>query len=137
MTPTSNRCGGAQLLVVPWRPQLARRWPRIIELLFEYHKRMSRSRDVDPAARLRKTTRGWAEPSPTHCSECGATLGPRKVLVGVVTCLCGRSHRTNFCRACEFTHYTSALGPECLLLAMDERNMRATLRTDDDQASPP
>ena len=98
---------------------------------------MSRSRDVDPAARLRKTARGWAEPSPTHCSECGATLGPRKVLVGVVTCLCGRSHRTHFCRACEFTHYTPALGPECLLLAMDERNMRATLRTDDDQASPP
>ena len=101
------------------------------------HKRMSRSRDVDPAVRLRKTARGWAEPSPTHCSECGATLGPRKVLVGVVTCLCGRSHRTHFCRACDFTHYTPALGPECLLLAMDERNMRATLRTDDDQASPP
>ena len=98
---------------------------------------MARSRDVDPAVRLRKTARGWAEPSPTHCPECGAALGPRKVLVGVAPCRCGRSHRTHFCRACEFTQYTPALGAECLLLAMDERNMRATLRTDDDQASPP
>ena len=98
---------------------------------------MARSRDVDPAVRLRKTARGWAEASPTHCPECGAALGPRKVLVGTAACRCGRSHRTHWCPACEFTQYTPALGDQCLLLAMDERNMRAKMRADDDQASPP
>jgi hypothetical protein len=39
--------------------------------------------------------------------------------------------------ACGFTQYTPALGDQCLLLAMDERNMRAEMRADDDQASPP
>ena len=92
-----------------------------------------------PDVHLRRTARGWVEPSPTHCSECGVALGPRKMLVGTAACRCGRSHRTHFCRACEFTQYSPVLGDECLLLAMDERNMRAASRADrdGDQASPP
>ena len=81
-----------------------------------------------PGTRLRRTARGWVEPRPSHCPECGARLGPHKVLVGVAQCRCAQSHRTFFCRACEFTLYSPALTDGCLLLAMDERNMRKTLR---------
>jgi hypothetical protein len=59
---------------------------------------MVRGRDPDPDVQLHQTARGWAEPRPPHCPDCGAALGPRKVLVGVAQCRCGRSHRTHFCR---------------------------------------
>ena len=98
--------------------------------MFEYHTQMAASRALDPDVRLHQTARGWAEPTPSHCPDCGAALGPRKVLVGLVQCRCGRSHRTHFCRHCESTQYSPRLGEDCLLLAMDERNMRATLRAD-------
>lgn len=81
-----------------------------------------------PHAQLRRTARGWAEPRPTQCSACGASLGPHRTLVGIAQCRCGQSHRTHFCRSCEFTHYSPPLGDECLLLAMDERNLRAAAR---------
>jgi hypothetical protein len=90
------------------------------------------ARDPDPDVQLQQSARGWIEPRPSHCSACGAALGPRKVLVGVAQCRCGRSHRTHFCRACETTHYSPRLGDQCLLLALDERNMRAALRADGD-----
>jgi hypothetical protein len=93
---------------------------------------MAPRRDPDPGVQLHQTARGWVEPKPSRCPDCGAALGPRKVLVGVAQCRCGRSHRTHFCRACEATQYSPRLGDQCLLLAMDERNMRATLRTDRD-----
>jgi hypothetical protein len=99
----------------------------------EYYVQVARSRHRDSDVRLHKTARGWAEPSPSHCPDCGAALGPRKVLVGVAQCRCGRSHRTHFCRSCESTQYSPRLGAQCLLLAMDERSMRATLRDDGDE----
>jgi hypothetical protein len=34
--------------------------------------------------------------------------------------------------ACETTHYSPRLGDQCLVLALDERNMRAALRADGD-----
>ena len=89
-----------------------------------------RRQEDEPAARLRKTARGWVEPRPSHCTACAAALGPGKVLVGTAQCLCGRAHRTYFCRTCEWTDHWPALGPECLLLAMDERNLRASRRAD-------
>lgn len=62
--------------------------------------------------------------------------GAGKVLVGTTACRCGQAHRTHFCRSCESTLFSPALGPQCLLLAMDERNMRAELHAEDDQAAP-
>lgn len=97
---------------------------------------MSRSRDGRPAVRLRRTARGWAEQAPTQCPECNAALGAGAVLVGTTACRCGQAHRTHFCRSCEFTLFSPELGPQCLLLAMDERNMRAELRAEGDQAAP-
>ena len=85
--------------------------------------RVERSRDFDPHVQLRRTARGWVEPSPTHCSRCGAALGPRAVLVGIQQCSCGRSHRTHHCLACETTHFMPPLGDRCVLLSLDERNM--------------
>lgn len=93
-------------------------------------------RDADPDTRLRKTARGWAEPSPSHCSNCGSALGPMKVLVGVASCRSCGSHRTHFCRACESTQYTPLIGEQCLLMALDERNMRALIEADDDDQAP-
>ena len=97
---------------------------------------MSRSRDGRSAVRLRRTARGWAEQAPTQCPECNAALGAGAVLVGTTACRCGQAHRTHFCRSCEFTLFSPELGPQCLPLAMDERNMRAELRAEGDQAAP-
>lgn len=118
MTPTSFCCGSAQPLVVHCLTL------RGIEHLFEYDAGMSTHRDDRPAMRLRETPRGWAEQAPKHCPQCGAVLGAGKVLVGATACQCGRSHRTHFCRSCEFTIFSPALGQQCRLVALDERDMR-------------
>jgi hypothetical protein len=106
--------------------------------MFEYDTQMVRGRDPDPDVQLHQTARGWAEPSPLTARTVAPHWAPGKCWFGVAQCRCGRSHRTHFCRACGATQYSPRLGDQCLLLAMDERNMRATLRADrdDDQAPP-
>jgi len=57
----------------------------------------------DSGMRLRHTRRGWEEPRPSHCPDCGAALSGGQVLVGVAQCSCGSMHRTHTCRACQQT----------------------------------
>ena len=71
---------------------------------------------------LRQTRRGWEEPRPSHCPECGAELGAHQVLVGIAHCSCGRMHRSHCCRA--ETIYRPPLGDNCRLTHLDERSSR-------------
>lgn len=77
----------------------------------------TRSAEMD----LRRTRRGWEEPSPSQCPECGAELGPNQVLVGVAHCRCGEMHRSHFCRRCEHTIYTPPLDDSCAFQSLDGR----------------
>lgn len=55
---------------------------------------------------------GVAAPSPFACPR-GHRLGPRRVLVGWVSCRAVGGHRTHTCRLCDYTIYTPPIAAEC------------------------